>query len=132
MAIMRGCDGELKIGTAKAGYIDSFDLAINNGIADVSSIGKEWTESMETNKSFSGSCSGTLDTSDPAQAKLLDALLESSEEELTIELKVAANVKLSGKIKASGASINATHGDKVSVSFNYTGSGALTKSAITA
>lgn len=127
MAVMRGCDGELTIGSSKVTYIDSFSISMNIGSAEVSSLGSEWKEFISTTKDWSGSASGTLDYADTTQKKFFDDFLASGSASATASFKVSADLTLTGSVYLTSMSVNASHGDKISVSFNFQGTGALAK-----
>lgn len=127
MAVMRGCDGKITVGTNDVAYIDSFSLSMNVGSAEVSSLGNEWKAFVATSKDWSGSASGTLDYTDAAQKKFMDDFIATGSASATAKFKVASDLTLSGSINMTSLSINASHGDKVSVSFNFQGTGALAK-----
>ena len=130
MAIMRGCDGSIKMGTKLMGYIDSFNININVGNAETSSIGKEWKEYMETVKDWGGSASGTFDYStESGQKDIIDRILASgkSTTPLAGEFKVAEDLTLTGNFCMSSAALQSAFGDKVSISFNFQGTGKIEK-----
>lgn len=129
MAVMRGCDGELKVDSTKVTYIDSFSISLNTGTTEVSQLGSEWKEFMATTKDWSGSASGTLDTADATQEAFLDDFLASGQASVEGIFKVAADYSLKGNMLATGLSIQASHGDKISISFNFQGTGALSKAS---
>ena len=132
MAVMAGCDGSLKWGANAIGYIDNFNLNAQTGVEDVSGIGKKWAEKLATQKSFSGSLSGTLDVADAAQAAMLDALSDASQaaaasiSDVAAEFVVSPTKKYSGQVILESISIGATVSGKVTFSANFQGTGALT------
>lgn len=127
MSVMRGCDGKLTVGSNDVTYIDSFSLNMNIGNAETSQMGSEWKEFIATTKDWSGSASGTLDYADAAQKKFLDDFLANGSAAAVGKFKVASDLTLQGNVNLTNIGINATHGDKVSISFNFQGTGALAK-----
>lgn len=127
--VTAGHDGALKIGTDLMAYIDNYSLAMNTGTAEISQMGNEWKEFLATTKDWSGSASGTLDTSDTAQKKFLDGFIATGTASATIVFKISADKNLTGSVFCSSLSITASHGDKISVSFNFQGTGALSVGA---
>lgn len=127
MAAMAGKDGLIKIGTNKIGYIDSFNLTINNSTSETNSLGESWKKYIETGKDWSGSCSGTLDYEDAAQKEIVDKMLADTSGTFTLDMKVNTNLTLSGSVVFNSLSPSVSWGDKISVSFNFVGNGALTK-----
>lgn len=125
MAASAGVDGSIKIGTNVVGYIDNFSLAINQGVADISSLGKMWKESLETVKDWSGSLSGSLDYEDAAQKAIVDKFLGSDRTSVTLTFVISSDLTLEGTASLSSISIGANVSDKVTISCNFTGNGAL-------
>ena len=127
MAATAGVDGSIKIGSNVIGYIDNFSLNINQGVADTSSLGKMWKESIETVKDWSGSLSGSLDYEDAAQKAIVDKFLGTDRTLVTLDFVVSSALTLSGTASLSSISIGASVSDKVTISCNFTGNGALAK-----
>lgn len=125
MAASAGVDGSIKIGANVVGYIDNFSLAINQGVADISSLGKMWKESLETVKDWSGSLSGSLDYEDAAQKAIVDKFLGSDRTSVTLTFVISSDLTLEGTASLSSISIGANVSDKVTISCNFTGNGAL-------
>lgn len=127
MAATAGVDGSIKIGSNVIGYIDNFSLNINQGVADTSSLGKMWKESIETVKDWSGSLSGSLDYEDAAQKAIVDKFLGTDRTLVTLDFVISPSLSLSGTASLSSISIGASVSDKVTISCNFTGNGALTE-----
>ena len=127
MAATAGVDGSIKIGSNVIGYIDNFSLNINQGVADVSSLGKSWKESIETVKDWSGSLSGSLDYEDAAQKSIIDKFLGTDRTLVTLDFVITPALTLSGTASLSSISTGASVSDKVTISCNFTGNGALAK-----
>lgn len=127
MAATAGVDGSIKIGSNVIGYIDNFSLNINQGVADVSSLGKGWKESIETVKDWSGSLSGSLDYEDAAQKAIIDKFLGTDRTLVTLDFVITPALTLSGTASLSSISTGASVSDKVTISCNFTGNGALAK-----
>lgn len=127
MAATAGVDGSIKIGSNVIGYIDNFSLNINQGVADVSSLGKSWKESIETVKDWSGSLSGSLDYEDAAQKAIIDKFLGTDRTLVTLDFVITSALTLSGTASLSSISTGASVSDKVTISCNFTGNGALAK-----
>lgn len=133
--VMAGCDGSIKWGTNAAGYIDNYTLTSQTGIEDVSSIGKKWKENLATQKSWSGSMSGTLDVADPAQEAMLEALQDASDtgvgiSGVALELVCSPTKKYTGTAILENISVSGTASGKVTFSASFQGSGKLTLAAI--
>lgn len=127
MSAYAGKDGVIKVGTNAIGYIDNFSIAVNVTTSETNSLGKDWKEHIEAGRDWSGSLSGTLDYSDAAQKAIIDAVLTHSTTKLTGTFKVNDTLSFSGSFTVTSLSITGSWGDKIAVSFNFTGDGALSK-----
>lgn len=130
MAVLAGKDGEVDLGSAKIGYIDNFSLSIEAGTSEASQLGDQWKQFIGTAKGWSGSFSGTFDYGDTQQKSIIDNLISANAStSVTLKLKVSAALTLTGTAWVSNASVGASHGDKITISFNFQGSGALAPAA---
>ncbi len=131
MAIMAGCDGQVKVDSMIITYIDNFSLTVNGGTSEASSLGKKYKEFIGTVSDWSGSFSGTFDYADLEQKALVDALVSATPDlgAVTAAFKIGATAEASGEIIITSAAISAAHGDKVTLSCNFQGTGALTIAA---
>lgn len=125
MAVMAGKNGAIYLGGTKIGYIDNFSLNINLGSAETSSLGDQWKQFIATCSDWSGSVSGTLDYGDSQQKAIVDEFLNPSDTALTLSFKVSADLTLEGAAFYTSMSITGSVSDKVAVSFNFQGTGAL-------
>lgn len=130
MAVLAGKDGEVDLGSAKIAYIDNFSLSVEAGTAETSQLGDQWREYIGTAKGWSGSFSGTFDYGDASQKSIVDNLISANAStSVTLKLKVSAGLTLTGTAWINNASIGAAHSDKITISFNFQGSGALAAAA---
>ena len=127
---MAGKDGIIKFTQQAAGYIDSWSLSVNRGTAEVSQLGNGWKDYIGTVNDWSGSASGTLDYGDKAQKALVDAFISGNAEAVELSLHCGEGIDLGGSVIVTSVSVNAEHGGKVSVSFNFQGTGALKNTAV--
>ncbi len=130
MAKQIGCDGALMVGEKTVGYIDSWSLTFDKSTSDVTGLGKAWREFISTIKSWNGSANATVLESSEHKT-LIEDLITGSDTELTVKFKAGADVSFSGKVKVTSASVNATQGEKTSISFNFQGTGALSVEGLT-
>lgn len=132
MSVYAGKDGYIKVDSDTAGYMDNFSLSINGGTAEVSSLGSRAKVFIPTIMDWSGSMSGTLDTADAAQAKLYGMFLTGGIQAL-VEIGMCVGAKiLTGNAAITSISVGVSHGDKVTFSANFQGSGELTESSVSA
>lgn len=125
MGACSGHEGAIYSSTKQIGGLNTFSLNINNAVLDVTSFGNSWKEHIDGVKDFSGSASGYLDYSDAVQKEIVDKILSSSESALTIDFKVTKDLTLTGSVKISSLSATVAVSDKVGISFNFVGNGAL-------
>lgn len=125
MGACSGHEGAIYSSTKQIGGLNTFSLNINNAVLDVTSFGNGWKEHIDGVKDFSGSASGYLDYSDTVQKEIVDKILSSSESTLTIDFKVTKDLTLTGSVKISSLSATIAVSDKVGISFNFVGNGAL-------
>lgn len=125
MSAMAGKDGKIMVGEEVIGYIDNFSITVNAGTAETSAIGEAWKKFIQASRDWSGSFSGTLDYDDTAQKQIIDDLLSNTDTTYTVELKTNTNLTLTGSVIFSSVSITGSHGDKIAVSINFQGTGAL-------
>ena len=127
MSVLAGKDGSIKAGSKKIAYIDNFSLNIEQGTAEVSSFEEQWKSFIGTAKGSSGSFSGTFDYGDTyGQKAIVDDLIDEGGE-VVLDLKVSANLVLVFTAWISNASVGGSHGDKITVSFNFQSTGGFTK-----
>lgn len=125
--ILAGKDGCIKKSGKKIGYIDNFSLSIEQGTAETSEFEDQWKTFIGTAKGFSGSFSGTFDYGDTyGQKAIVDELLDDGGE-VALDLKTSMGLVLVCTAEVSNATIGGTHGDKISISFNFQGTGGFTK-----
>lgn len=125
MGACSGHEGAIYSSTKQIGGLNTFSLNINNAVLDVTSFGNAWKEHIDGVKDFSGSASGYLDYSDAVQKEIVDKILSSSESTLTIDFKVTKDLTLTGSVRISSLSTTVAVSDKVGISFNFVGNGAL-------
>lgn len=126
MATMAGKDGSFSVGASAVGYIDNWSLTINQGTSEASELGTAAKEFVATSTDWSGNASGSLDPSDAQQKAAITAISGGTGAPLAIEFGVSTTVKFAGNAILTSVQIGAAHGDKVTFSMNFQGTGALT------
>lgn len=121
--VLAGKDGYVRLSSVRIAYIDNFSINIDQGTSEASSFEEDWKEYIATAKGSSGSFSGTFDYGDASQKAIVDGLIGSGGD-VSLQLKTSMGLVLVIDAHISGAAINGSHGDKISVSFNFQGSGA--------
>lgn len=127
MAVLAGKDGAVYLGANKIGYIDNYSLSIEQGTSETSEFEDQWRAYIGTAKGWSGSFSGTFDYGDTnGQKEIVDGLIGSGGA-VTLQLKTSMGLVLVGLADISNGSIGGSHGDKITVSFNFQGTAGFTK-----
>lgn len=125
MAACSGHEGAIHSNSKQIGGLNTFNLNINNATLDITSFGNNWKEYIDGVKDFSGSASGYLDYLDAVQKEIVDNILSSNKTDLTLDFKVTKDLTLTGSVKISSLSTTVAVTDKVGISFNFVGNGAL-------
>ena len=127
MAATMGKDGFISIDgtTVKPAYIESWTLTPSIDLAEVTAYGDVAKAYASTLRSWTVTCAGTLDRSDAKQLAALQQF-ESTASSTAWALRLYDSTSYwSGSGYLTGATINSVVGDKVSVTFNFTGSSNL-------
>lgn len=128
MAVMAGVDGIVKLGENQIGYIDTWSLSRNQNTGETSQLGKRDQEYIPTSRNWSGSFSGSFDYADAAQKSVIDQLIDDGVgTTLKCVFVTNATLSLSGQIIVTSVALGATHGDKITLSINFQGTGPLGK-----
>lgn len=125
--MMAGKDGLIKLADVPIGYIDNWSLTLNKGTAETSEFGEDFKKYISTVTDWTISFGGTFDYSDASQKAIVDNILSGAmEDPLDLSLVADKTLTLTGEVFVTSASINAAHGDKISLTINGQGSGKLT------
>lgn len=126
MAVMAGVDGIVKVGTDTIGYIDTWSITRTQNTGEISQLGNRDQEYIPTDRNWSGSMSGSFDYADAAQKEIIDQLIGTGTPTiLACTFVTNADLILSGNVIVTSVALGATHGDKVTLSINFQGTGAL-------
>lgn len=105
-------------------YISGFDLKLDKSVADVIQFGAGWKEKLPTVKDWSGSCDGTAAFATAGNQKaLLDAFINDTV--VTIGIYLNETTYFEGTALISSMSLSAAADDKVSITAEFAGSGAI-------
>jgi len=126
MAILTGNAGSFKLTTNTVLEIDTWTLDVSTGLEETQSFGKTWKERTATIREFSGTASGRFDNTDTnGHSALNTAFLGGTS--VSARFYVSATNYYSGTAFVQ-ASLNVSENGLVTVSYTFTGSGALTYS----
>ena len=109
-------------------FTDGWNIDTTIDMADISRQGQAFKEGLPGQASWSGSFSGQFVMGNTEQAAIVGNLITASPgtklTDIEFNLDTTAN-KLSGNIYITSVGINASVGDKVSLTVNFQGDGAL-------
>ena len=131
MAAIIGKDGDIRIGSVTLS-LDSWTLNPTFNTADITKFGNKTKVNVQTLAEWSAEGSGTLDTADAQQGALLDQFMSGtggSAVALRLYTRTATSaVYWAGSAILTGANIQSTVGDKVTVSYSFACAGDITES----
>lgn len=119
MAVLKGYSGNIKESGTTIGEMSEWSLDVNVDIVDTSAFGDEWKKKTATQKDWSGSCNGRLDTADSGQSALTIG------SEVDMEFYTDATHKYSGSAIVESISRSAVVNGVLEVTFNFSGNGVL-------
>jgi predicted secreted protein len=123
MAVLAGNAGSFKLAANTVAEIDTWTLDVSTGLEETQSFGDTWKERTATIKEWSGTAAGRYDKTDTnGHVALNTALLGGT--------TASARFYIDGTNYYSGtafvqAAINTTENGLVTVSYTFTGTGAL-------
>ncbi len=127
MAATMGKDGFVSLDgtTEKPAYLDNWTLTPSIGTAEVTAYGNASKVFVSTLREWSVTAGGTLDRSDAKQLAVLQ-MFESTASSTSVTLRLYDSTSYwTGSAFVTSAPINSQVGDKVTVSFNFQGTGDL-------
>ena len=119
MAVLKGYAGNIKESGTTIGEMSEWSLDVSADIVDTSAFGDEWKKKTATQKDWSGSCSGRLDTSNAGQSALTIGA------DVDMEFYVDSTHYYSGAGVVESISRSAVVNGVLEVTFNFTGNGEL-------
>jgi len=119
MAVLKGYAGNIKESGTTIGEMGEWSLDVSADIVDTSAFGDEWKKKTATQKDWSGSCSGRLDTSNAGQSALTIGA------DVDMEFYTDATHKYSGSAIVESISRSAVVNGVLEVTFNFSGNGVL-------
>ena len=123
MAVITGKDGSVSVDAVNVSLITSWSISIEADTLEYTNFGSGgWKENMGSLKSWSGSIEGFADTAQTATISVGD--------EVTLVLVEggAGSTTYTGSAIVTSKSVDASTAELVTISFDFTGSGALTES----
>jgi predicted secreted protein len=128
-----GKAGGLYVGANKVAEVNDASLSVNGKTIDTTNFDSgEWDEFINGTKNWSISANANFKASDATgQKALMDNINNASQAPIAASLRLtaAANPSFSGNIVTESYSVSTPVADKITISFNLKGSGALTYTA---
>lgn len=127
---LTGKSGSVYVGANKVAEISNWSLDIGADEIDITNFDSDgWKEFLAGLKEWSGNAEGNWKMSDTnGQKALQDALLGGTT--VALELRLDANNKYAGDAFITGISIESPNDDKIPVTFDFRGTGALTPTIV--
>lgn len=125
MAAYMGKDGEVSIAGETVAYMDTWTLNANIGTAEITDYEDDTKTFDSTLKEWTCTFAGTLDRSDTDQADLMDQFEDGTLADVAIRLETSAATYWGGNVRLTSMTVNSQVADKVSISWNAQGNGAL-------
>lgn len=119
-----GLTAEIKIGGVPLGYMSGIDLTIEKSIVEILQFGARYQEKVPAIKDWSATVDGTVALAPGgSQEKLYQAF--ENDEELTVGIFLNEFVYFEGKAYVSNFNISGAPDDKMSLSCDLAGNGAI-------
>lgn len=129
---LRGWEGEIKFNGNRIGLIDTWNISINHATVETSTLGDYWNQYLDTCADWSGSCSGSFSLDDDVQKEIIETILTGSHQVYECIFVLKAGIKAyKGNVIVGSVSNTCARNDKITVSFNFQGTGALEIADIT-
>ena len=126
MSATIGKDGEVRIGSTVMAYMDTWSLNMTADVVEITAFGDTSKNRVQTFKDWTASMAGSLDRSDAQQAALLDQFEDGTLSEVQVRLYTDAGSSYwYGSAVLNSSAVGSSVSDKVTVSFDFQGSGAL-------
>lgn len=120
-----GLTAEIKVNDSLLGYMSGIDLTLEKTIIEILQFGSQYQEKVPAIKNWTASVDGTCAfTSGGSQHKLYQAY--DNGEEITVGIFLDDNVYFEGKAYISNLNISGAPDDKMSISCDLEGNGAIT------
>ncbi len=120
-----GLTAEIKVNNSVLGYMSGVDLTLEKNIIEVLQFGARYQEKVPAIKNWTANVDGTVAfTSGGSQHKLYQAF--ESDEEITVGIFLDDKVYFEGKAFVENLNITGAPDDKMNISCDLSGNGALT------
>lgn len=122
---LTGLTAKVAIDTKDIAYISGLDLTLEKSIIEVLSFGNRYKEKVPAINDWSATVDGTAAfAKDATQNSLLDAY--DNDTLVTLKIYLNDNTYFEGKAYISSLNLTGSPDDKISISAEFAGSGAMT------
>lgn len=126
-----GLTAKIKIGTGETakvlGYISGFDLSLEQDIIEILSFGDKYKGKVPSIKDWSASCDGTFAMNEGSTQEELYTAYDA-DTPVTVGTYLDDTTYFEGSAYVQSLSISAAPDDKTSISAEFAGNGAITRS----
>lgn len=120
-----GLTAEIKVNDSVLGYMSGVDLTLEKTIIEVLQFGARYNEKVPAIKNWTANVDGTVAfTSGGSQHKLYQAF--ENDEEVKLGIFLDDNIYFEGKAFISNLNINGAPDDKMNITCDFEGNGAVT------
>jgi len=126
MAVFSGSRGMVYAGASQVANVTSWSLTVEADNLDSSAMGTEWRTFITGIKQWSGTIDAHWDLTDTAQKALFDALTGSTL--VSLKLYIDSTRNFSGTAAITSADTTSPFDGIETITFNFQGNGALTRS----
>lgn len=133
MSKLKGYAGSVKAGGVAVGEVKNFNIDQSSDVVETTVLGSAWANNISTIKRWSGALTAHFDIGDSGQDEFRSALSSGSVVSLSLYLggeSGSGNVSYVGDAVVESISVANDVAGIVEASISFTGSGALTETAL--
>ena len=123
---LRGFQGAIKSEGTLVGYVDTWNITANQSVVETSTLGNRCKEYLDTSFDWSGSLSGSFAPADESQKSFIDnVVMGKTNGAFEFIFMLSSTTAYRGYAYITSINNTVAHADKVTVSFNFQGTGEL-------
>ena len=128
MTRYKGKDGAISVGSVEIGEVESYDYEITTNELDANTMGNDWTDVDDGQKSMSGSIAVLRDPNDSGQIALVVG--DKVDLHLFPEGNTTGLTEVEGQVMITSVGVNVSVGDQVKTSYGFRNAGAITEGTV--
>lgn len=125
MAAIAGKGGKVTLSTNDVANITTWSVDLEFGMTDITALGDNWKEQLPTLKGWTGSFEGSWDAEDDTSGQVALQTAALANTKVALRFYVNSTNYYSGNAYITGMSVETPVDDKVSISFDFIGDGAV-------